>query len=120
MLGYVELQKKMAETGTPRPDARQIFDWVCAIRRAKLPDPTLLGNAGSFFNVPGRHARAVPRHHRPRPGDRPLPMPDGSVKLAAACDDRCLRWKGKSVGQAGVYERQALVLVNRGAAIGWR
>jgi UDP-N-acetylmuramate dehydrogenase len=118
VLGYLELERRMQETGIARPDARQIFDWVCAIRRAKLPDPALLGNAGSFFKNPvvseeqcrdiiGRDPEIV--HY---------PMRDGSVKLAAGWLIDACGWKGKSVGRAGVYERQALVLVNRGGAIG--
>ncbi|MGZ5252510.1 MAG: UDP-N-acetylmuramate dehydrogenase, partial [Caldimonas sp.] len=118
VLGYLELQKKIAETGITAPDARQIYEWVTAIRRAKLPDPVRIGNAGSFFKNPvvtleqcrdiiGRDPEIV--HY---------PMPDGSVKLAAAWMIDACGWKGKSVGQAGVYEKQALVLVNRGAAIG--
>ena len=118
ILGYLELQKKMAETGISKPSPRQVFDWVCAIRRAKLPDPATIGNAGSFFKNPV----VTPEQCRDIIGRDPeivhYPMPDGSVKLAAAWMIDACGWKGKSVGQAGVYERQALVLVNRGAAIG--
>ncbi len=114
VLGYLDLERRMADTGVRTPDARQIFDWVCAIRRAKLPDWRLLGNAGSFFKNPSvtpdqcadiiaRDPRVV--HYR---------MDDGSVKLAAGWLIDSCGWKGKSVGQAGVYEKQALVLVNRG------
>ena len=118
VLGYLELQKKMAETGTPHPDAKQVFDWVCAIRHAKLPDPALIGNAGSFFKNPV----VTPEQCRDIIGRDPeivhYPMPDGSVKLAAGWMIDACGWKGKTVGDAGVYEKQALVLVNRGAAIG--
>jgi UDP-N-acetylmuramate dehydrogenase len=118
VLGYLELQKKMSETGHHAPEAREIFDWVVAIRRAKLPDPAAIGNAGSFFKNPV----VTPEQCRDIIGRDPeivhYPMPDGSVKLAAAWMIDACGWKGKSVGQAGVYERQALVLVNRGAAIG--
>jgi len=118
VLGYVDLQRKIADTGIAAPDARTIFDWVCAIRRAKLPDPASVGNAGSFFKNPV----VTPEQCRDIIGRDPeivhYPLPDGSVKLAAAWMIDACGWKGKSVGQAGVYEKQALVLVNRGAAIG--
>ena len=116
VLGYADLDKKMAQSQTSTPSAQQIFDWVCEIRRAKLPDPAVTGNAGSFFKNPtvtpeqcadiiAREPRIV--HYR---------MDDGSVKLAAGWLIDACGWKGKSVGQAGVYEKQALVLVNRGGS----
>ncbi len=118
VLGYLELERQVAETGIAQPDARQIADWVIAIRRAKLPDPAVIGNAGSFFKNPV----VTPEQCRDIIGRDPeivhYPMPDGSVKLAAGWMIDACGWKGKTVGQAGVYEKQALVLVNRGDAIG--
>jgi len=118
VLGYLDLERKIHETGITAPSPRQVFDWVCAIRRAKLPDPRVIGNAGSFFKNPvvtkeqcldiiGRDPEIV--HYA---------LPDGSIKLAAGWLIDACGWKGKSMGQAGVYEKQALVLVNRGGAIG--
>ncbi len=118
VLGYLELERKQAETGIAHPTARQVADWVIAIRRAKLPDPQLIGNAGSFFKNPV----VTPEQCRDIIGRDPeivhYPMPDGSVKLAAGWMIDACGWKGKAVGGAAVYERQALVLVNRGGAIG--
>ena len=118
VLGYLDLERKIAETGNHAPSAQQVADWICAIRRAKLPDPAVLGNAGSFFKNPV----VTPEQCRDIIGRDPEivhdPLPDGSVKLAAGWMIDACGWKGKSVGQAGVYERQALVLVNRGGAIG--
>ena len=116
VLGYLDLERKMAETGNPAPGPEEIFDWVCAIRRAKLPDWRVLGNAGSFFKnptvTPEQCADIIARD----PKIVHYPMADGSVKLAAGWLIDACGWKGKSVGNAGVYERQALVLVNRGGA----
>jgi UDP-N-acetylmuramate dehydrogenase len=118
VLGYLDLERKRAETGIAAPGARQIFDWVCAIRRAKLPDPAVIGNAGSFFKnptvTPEQCADIIARD----PKVVHYPMPDGSIKLAAGWLIDACGWKGKSVGQASVYEKQALVLVNRGGATG--
>jgi len=117
VLGYADIEKKMTEHQCTEPTAQQLFDWVCAIRRAKLPDPAVIGNAGSFFKNPtvtpeqcadiiARDPKVVHYH-----------LADGSVKLAAGWLIDSCGWKGKSVGQAGVYEKQALVLVNRGAGV---
>jgi UDP-N-acetylmuramate dehydrogenase len=117
-LGYLELERKMAETGNNTPDAHTIFDWVCAIRRAKLPDPAVIGNAGSFFKNPVVSAEQCRDIIGRDPEVVHYPLPDGSFKLAAGWLIDACGWKGKSVGQAAVYERQALVLVNRGGASG--
>jgi UDP-N-acetylmuramate dehydrogenase len=118
MLGYLELERKVQETGITAPSAQQIFDWVCAVRSAKLPDPAVIGNAGSFFKNPV----VTPEQCRDIIARDPhivhYPMDDGSFKLAAGWMIDACGWKGKSIGQAGVYEKQALVLVNRGGANG--
>jgi UDP-N-acetylmuramate dehydrogenase len=118
VLGYLDLQRKMTETGIQKPDAKQIFDWVCAIRSAKLPDPRVIGNAGSFFKNPTVTPEQCQDIIAREPGIVHYPMPDGTMKLAAGWLIDACGWKGKSVGQAGVYEKQALVLVNRGGATG--
>jgi UDP-N-acetylmuramate dehydrogenase len=118
VLGYVDLQRKVAETGINQPMARQIYDWVCAIRSAKLPDPRVIGNAGSFFKNPTVTPEQCQDIIARDPGIVHYPMPDGTVKLAAGWLIDACGWKGKSVGKAGVYEKQALVLVNRGGATG--
>ena len=100
------------------PSAQQVFDWVCAIRRAKLPDPAVLGNAGSFFKNPVVSAEQCRDIIARDPGIVHYPLEDGTVKLAAGWLIDACGWKGRSVGRAGVYEKQALVLVNRGGATG--
>ena len=113
-LGYLDLQRKQAEKGVEQPTAKQVFDWVCEIRRAKLPDPEVIGNAGSFFKnptvTPEQCADIIARD----PKIVHYPMGDGSIKLAAGWMIDACGWKGKSMGRAGVYDKQALVLVNRG------
>jgi UDP-N-acetylmuramate dehydrogenase len=118
VLGYVDLQRKIQETGIREPSARQIYDWVCAIRGVKLPDPRVIGNAGSFFKNPTVTPEQCQDIIAREPNIVHYPLPDGSVKLAAGWLIDACGWKGKSVGNAGVYEKQALVLVNRGGATG--
>jgi UDP-N-acetylmuramate dehydrogenase len=96
------------------PNAQQVLDWVVQIRRAKLPDPAVIGNAGSFFKNP-----FVSREQRDdiiarEPNVVSYTMPDGQIKLAAGWLIDACGWKGRGVGNAGVYEKQALVLVNKG------
>jgi UDP-N-acetylmuramate dehydrogenase len=118
VVGYLDLARKRAESGIAEPSARQVYDWVCAIRQNKLPDPRVLGNAGSFFKNPTVTPEQCNDIIAREPNIVHYPMPDGSVKLAAGWLIDACGWKGKSVGKAGVYEKQALVLVNRGGATG--
>jgi UDP-N-acetylmuramate dehydrogenase len=115
VLGYADIEKKMAEYACPQPSAQQLFDWVCAIRRAKLPDPAVIGNAGSFFKNPTVTAEQCADIIARDPKLVHYHLADGTIKLAAGWMIDSCGWKGKSLGQAGVYEKQALVLVNRGA-----
>ncbi len=118
VLGYLELERKIAETGVSDPSPLQVADWVMAIRRHKLPDPALIGNAGSFFKNPIVSPEQCRDIIDRDPDIVHYPLPDGQVKLAAGWMIDACGWKGKTVGRAGVYDKQALVLVNRGGAIG--
>lgn len=117
-LRYAELAHELAarDIGTPMPV--DISNAVIDIRTRKLPDPAVIGNAGSFFKNPvvSKDQRNVLLERFPNLVSHA--QADGSFKLAAGwLIDQC-GWKGRSVGAAGVYERQALVLVNRGGASG--
>jgi len=117
-LRYAELARAVEEAGLSAPTPQDIGRTVEAIRRRKLPDPLEIGNAGSFFKNP-----VVSREHCARllaqhPELVHHAQPDGSEKLAAGwLIDRC-GWKGRALGAAGVYPKQALVLVNLGGARG--
>jgi UDP-N-acetylmuramate dehydrogenase len=115
VLGYADLDKKQQQSAIQHPNAQQIFDWICEIRRAKLPDPAVLGNAGSFFKNPTVTAEQCADIIARDPKIVHYKMDDGSVKLAAGWLIDACGWRGKSVGQAGVHEKHALVLVNRGS-----
>lgn len=100
------------------PSAQEIYELVCDIRRSKLPDPAVIGNAGSFFKNP----IVTEEQCRDIIGRDPAvvfyELPDGRFKLAAGWLIDACGWKGKFIGQAGVYDKQALVLINLGGASG--
>jgi UDP-N-acetylmuramate dehydrogenase len=116
VLGYLDLERKMDETGIRQPTARQIFDWVCAIRSAKLPDPAVIGNAGSFFKNPTVTQEQCDDIIARDPKVVHYVLDDGRIKLAAGWLIDACGWRGKTMGNAGVYEKQALVLVNVGGS----
>ncbi|HEX5277162.1 MAG TPA: UDP-N-acetylmuramate dehydrogenase [Fluviicoccus sp.] len=116
-LAYGDIQRQLASAGVVDPSPLDIAHAVMSIRRSKLPDPAVIGNAGSFFKNPVVTAEQARQLKSQWPELVSYPQPDG-VKLAAGwLIDQC-GWKGKFLGAAGVYEKQALVLVNRGGAKG--
>ncbi len=118
--GYADIARELAVNGASAasPTAQAIFDAVVSVRRAKLPDPLVLGNAGSFFKNPVVDLVQFEALQQREPDVVSYRQPDGRVKLAAGwLIDRC-GWKGRAMGAAAVHERQALVLVNRGGATG--
>ena len=116
VLGYADIEKKRLQSNIDVPDALQIYEWICEIRKAKLPDPKLIGNAGSFFKNPTVSPEQCADIIQREPKIVHYQLADGSVKLAAGWLIDACGWRGKSIGNAGVYEKQALVLVNRGGA----
>ncbi|HVK93672.1 MAG TPA: UDP-N-acetylmuramate dehydrogenase [Noviherbaspirillum sp.] len=117
-LQYGDVSQELSARGITTPTACQICEAVIAIRTRKLPDPTMIGNAGSFFKNPvvsREQLNALTTRHPQLPSYAQV---DGRFKLAAGWLIEQSGWKGKSLGAAGVYEKQALVLINRGGASG--
>ncbi|MBT0722832.1 UDP-N-acetylmuramate dehydrogenase [Rosenbergiella collisarenosi] len=105
---------KVAEGSLLTPES--IFDKVCEIRRSKLPDPTKIGNAGSFFKnpiIPAQEAEAIKQRYPDAPF---YPQCDNLVKIAAGWLIDQAGLKGYVANHAGVHPQQALVLVNLGGA----
>lgn len=116
-LDYPGVSEALADA---KPTPLAVSDAICAVRRAKLPglEVDQPGSAGSFFKnplIPARHAEALSGRFPAMPS---WPLPDGLVKLSAGwLIDQC-GWKGRRDGDAGVYDKHALVLVNHGTASG--
>ena len=117
-LDYGDVRAELKRMDCTAPSARDVSDAVCNIRRRKLPDPTVIGNAGSFFKNPIVDCDLFARIQSAHEKVANYPALDGKVKLAAGWLIEQCGWKGKSLGRAGVHEQHALVLVNRGGASG--
>ena len=130
-LDYAGLGDELAAMGIESPRASQVAEAVIRIRRRKLPDPALVGNAGSFFKNPivaTSHAVALKAEHPRLPVFPLAPFPADAAlhgetagaqsKLSAAWLIEQCGWKGHRDGDAGVSDAHALVLVNHGKASG--
>ncbi|MFZ6772757.1 UDP-N-acetylmuramate dehydrogenase [Undibacterium sp. SXout7W] len=115
---YADVADYLTKHQIAAPQPADISAAIIAIRQAKLPDPAVIGNAGSFFKNPIVDAGKRESLLQQYPQLVSYLQADGQYKLAAGwLIDQC-GWKGKHLGRAGVYEKQALVLVNLGGASG--
>ncbi|MBP5338459.1 MAG: UDP-N-acetylmuramate dehydrogenase [Prevotella sp.] len=117
-LDYGNIRSELLARHIEQPTAEELRQVIIDIRRQKLPDPAVEGNAGSFFMnpvVPREQFNALLNAYPQMPH---YPLDDGREKIPAAwLIDQC-GWKGRTLGRAGVHSRQALVLVNKGGATG--
>ena len=117
-LDYGNIRVALAAKGIDNPTAMQLRETIIDIRNAKLPDPKVLGNAGSFFMNP-----VVSTHKYNQLAQQYVGMPHYTIdseyeKIPAGWLIEQCGWKGKALGKAAVHNKQALVLVNCGGATG--
>ncbi len=118
MSDYGNISKELARRGISKPTAQQLRQVIIDIRREKLPDPEVTGNAGSFFMNPVVSRDKYLELAGQYPDMPHYTIDDQHEKIPAGwMIDQC-GWKGRSLGRAGVHDRQALVLVNLGGATG--
>ena len=115
---YGAIRDTLNEMGIEEPGIADVSRAVIHIRRSKLPDPAVTGNAGSFFKNPEVDARLAQALKVKNPQMPAYDLPDGRVKIPAAWLIEQCGWKGKSLGNAGCHSRQPLVLINLGGATG--
>ncbi|MFC4222204.1 UDP-N-acetylmuramate dehydrogenase [Flagellimonas marina] len=116
--GYGSIELELREKGIVHPTIRDISNAVIAIRKSKLPDPKELGNSGSFFKNPIVSHKTYTKLIKKYPKLPSYEVEDGEYKIPAGWLIEQCGFKGKRFGDAGVHEKQALVLVNYGNATG--
>ncbi len=116
-IDYGDIRIELEKSGIMQPTIADVRNTIMAIRRRKLPDPAVIGNAGSFFKNPIVTAEELESLTSDHPGIVAFAHND-SFKLAAAWLIEQCGWKGFREGDAGVHPHQPLVLVNYGAATG--
>lgn len=117
-LDYSGVREELAAMGAAGPTAPQVAEAVRRLRRRKLPDPAVIGNAGSFFKNPVIDASIAASLRGAHPDMPVFPAGPALAKLSAAwLIERC-GWRGHRAGDAGIAAQHALVLVNHGHASG--
>ncbi|MGO1502385.1 MAG: UDP-N-acetylmuramate dehydrogenase [Marinobacter sp.] len=116
-LGYRDLEEYIGDTAAKDLNALTVAEAVMAVRHRKLPDPTILPNAGSFFKNPVVSGKQFNELQAEYPDVVGYPK-DGTVKLAAAWLIDQSGWKGYRNARVGVHNRQALVLINHSSGTG--
>jgi len=115
---YGAIQEVLRQKGIQKLSIKVISEAICEIRNSKLPNPAVIGNGGSFFKNPEVNQEQY-QSLKARFTEIPAyPLENGQVKIPAGWLIEHAGWKGKREGQAGVHEKQALVLVNHGDAKG--
>lgn len=117
-LAYGPLKATLEKQHVTTPTLRAVSDAVIHIRQSKLPDPQNIGNAGSFFKNPVIDQNTLTTLLKTHPDMPHFPFEQDTVKVPAAWLIEQCGWKGKRVGEVGVHDQQALVLVNHGQGEG--
>ncbi len=115
---YGAIQDTLTQMGVEELSLKAISNAVIQIRKSKLPDPTVIGNAGSFFKNPeisNDLFETLKAQHPDLPG---YPVANGNIKVPAGWLIEKCGWKGKRIGNVGVHTHQALVLVHYGGGQG--
>ena len=115
---YGTIEEQLKIMNISHPTIRDISNAVIAIRKSKLPDPEIIGNAGSFFKNPEVPIHFYNKLKENYPAIVGYPSSSGNYKLAAGWLIEQCGWKGKRIANTGMHERQALVLINYGGATG--
>ncbi|MEM9650111.1 MAG: UDP-N-acetylmuramate dehydrogenase, partial [Bacteroidota bacterium] len=115
--GYGAIEEELKKNNVIYPTIRDVSNAVIAIRQSKLPDPKEIGNSGSFFKNPVISEKTFEKLKKQHP-NVPSYKTDEGFKIPAGWLIEQCGFKGKRFGDAGVHEKQALVLVNHGRATG--
>lgn len=115
---YVDIKKELIRLNIDKPTINDISNAVCKIRKAKLPDPKIIGNAGSFFKNPIINSEKLDRLKKKYKDVPAFKLKENKYKIPAAWLIETAGFKGKNYGSFGVHQNQPLVLVNYGDAKG--